>query len=405
MTEPLSIVLAGINGYGSVYLSALLDETLPVPVRIAALVDPAPARCARLDELKARGAHCFGSLDACYNALGRAGETADLVIVSSPIQWHAPQTCLALSRGSHVLCEKPAAATIDDVDRMRRAQTEADRFVAVGFQWSFYPSVQQLKADIMAGLFGAPRRFKSLCLWPRDASYYGRNSWAGRLRTRDGAMVLDSPVNNAMAHFLHHMLYLLGDRTEQSARPASLTAELYRANEIETFDTAALRALTDDGMEILFYCSHAVPADRGPMFELEFEHATVTYEGGDAPVIARFVDGRTKKYASPESEPQFTKLWTCLDAIARKKGQEAIPCGLDAARVHTLCVHAVHESMPAAVDFPEELVRETGEGGQRLKWIDRLSSVIEESYRKNQLPTELGAHWARPGKVIELKQA
>lgn len=402
MNETLSIVLAGVNGYGSVYLSALLDEPLTVPIRIAALVDPQPARCARLKELEARGVRCFASLDDCYDALESADETVDLVIVSSPIHWHAPQTCLALGHGSHVLCEKPAAATIDDVDRMRRAQTEAGRLVAVGFQWSFYPSVQELKTDIMAGLFGAPRRVKSLCIWPRDASYYNRNSWAGRLRTSEGALVLDSPVNNAMAHFLHHLLYLLGGRTTRSARPLSLTAELYRANAIETFDTAALRAVSDRGVEILFYCSHAVPADRGPIFTLEFEKATVTYGGGDAPVVARFIDGCKKNYASPESEPQFTKLSTCLEAIAGGRGQDAIPCGLDAARAHTLCVRGVHESMPAAVEFPEDLVRETGKGGQRLRWIDGLGELLEECFEKNSLPNELGAPWAEPGRTVSI---
>jgi len=398
MTEPISVVLAGAGGYGAVYLSALLDEPLPVPVRLAGIVDPAPAHCARLDELAARGVDCFASLEGCYDALGQKNENVDLVIVSSPIHRHAHQTCLALSRGSHVLCEKPAAATIDDVDRMERARIEAGRFVAVGFQWSFYPSVQQLKSDIISGLFGAPLRFKSLCLWPRDASYYGRNSWAGRMSTPEGAPVLDSPVNNAMAHFLHHMLYLLGDWTAQSARPASLTAELYRANAIETFDTAALRVVTDGGVEILFYCSHAVRADRGPVFTLDFENATVTYSGGPSPVVARFADGRSKHYASPESEPEFAKLSLCLEAIAEKKGQEVIPCGLDAARAHTLCVRAVHESMPRAVDFPEDLLRETGKDGGRLRSIDGLAEILEECFEKNSLPNELKTPWAECGR-------
>ena len=30
---------------------------------------------------------------------------ADLVVISSPIQFHCEQVCLALSKGSNVLCE------------------------------------------------------------------------------------------------------------------------------------------------------------------------------------------------------------------------------------------------------------------------------------------------------------
>ena len=52
-------------------------------------------------------------------------------------------------------------------------------------------------------------------LWPRDERYYSRNGWAGVKRTNDGTWILDSPTNNACAHFLHNMFYVLGDRIER----------------------------------------------------------------------------------------------------------------------------------------------------------------------------------------------
>jgi hypothetical protein len=56
-----------------------------------------------------------------------------------------------------------------------------------------------------------------------------------------GLGIFDSPANNATAHFLHNMFYLLGATRETSAAPAVVQAELYRANAIENFDTAAIR--------------------------------------------------------------------------------------------------------------------------------------------------------------------
>ena len=193
-----------------------------------------------------------------------------------------------------------------------------------------------------------------------------------------------------------------GDSAATSARPARLTAELYRANGIETFDTAALRAETDTGVEIMFYCSHAVPNDHGPVFVLDFEKASLVYDGGDSPVIARFADGRRTEYASPESEPEFTKLWTCLEAIAGGRGQEAIPCGLDAARAHTLCVRAAHDST-SVVDFPAALIRETPSGTGRLLSVDGLAEIFQECFERSLMPSELGPSWTRPGAEIEIE--
>ena len=129
--------------------------------------------------------------------------------------------------------------------------------MAVGYQWSFSPAVQALKDDIRSGLFGAARKLKCLYLWPRDEGYYARNDWAGKRKDAEGAWVLDSPVQNAMAHDLHNMFYVLGKTRETSARPAEVEAELYRANAIENFDTAAARIRTEEGVEILFFVSHA----------------------------------------------------------------------------------------------------------------------------------------------------
>jgi predicted dehydrogenase len=244
--EPVSLVMVGIGGMGAAYLEALLarkDENL---VRITGAVDPRPNRCKQYVEMRALGVPCFVSLQDFYR-----NRKAELAILSSPIQAHMPQTTLALSNGSHVLCEKPAAGTIQEVRAAVAAERDSGRWVAVGYQWSFSGAVQALKADIRAGLFGAPKAFKCLYLWPRDEGYYARNDWAGKKRDAEGNWILDSPVQNAMAHDLHNMFYVLGPETDASARPVEVEAELYKANAIENFDTAAVRARTAEGVELL----------------------------------------------------------------------------------------------------------------------------------------------------------
>jgi hypothetical protein len=321
-----------------------------------------------------------------------------LAIVSSPIQFHCPQTLTALAQGSDVLCEKPPAATIQEVAAMAEARDRAGRWVAVGYQWSFSAAIQGLKKDIRSGLFGKPRRLKCLYLWPRDEAYYRRNDWAGRQKDAQGRWILDSPANNAMAHDLHNMFYILGRMRETSAAPVSIEAELYRAYDIENFDTAAIRCLTTEGTEILFFVSHAAAADLGPLFSYEFEGGTVSAAGRGTDITAS-VGGGTEIYGCPDSEP-LRKMSFSIASV-RTRLQPA--CGLEAAMSQTLCINGAQESMPEIQKFPASLLEVRGEPGRRSIRVRGLEEAFRSCYEHNCLPSELGISWGKPGRTIQLR--
>ncbi len=390
MGEPVSLVLVGIGGYGQSYLNGLLDELGLDGVEISGAVDPSPEHCSRMDDLKALGVPVYGALDEFY-----ARHCAELAVVSSPIQYHCPQTCLALEHGSHVLCEKPLSATVQEAERMATARDAAGRFVAIGYQWSFSDAIRGLKADISRGRFGAPVRMKTMALWPRNYAYYARNSWAGALKDRNGNWVLDSPVNNATAHYLHNMFFCLGDRWNASKRPVEVTGELYRANDITNYDTAVLRCRTQSGVEILYACSHATQRQIGPVLVYEFEEATVTVEEGGADFVVRFADGRQTTYPNPYNGPR-KKLEQCLAAV--RSGVE-VACPIEAGLSQTICMNGLQESADGILDFPGELLR--GQDGDR-RWVEGLEEALTGCYEKWSLPAEVGVDWARPGRTIDL---
>jgi predicted dehydrogenase len=407
MAKPVSLVMVGVGGMGAVYLEALLARKDEGLFRITGAVDPQPNRCKQYVEMRAMGVPCFISLQDFYR-----NRKADLAVLSSPIQMHMAQTTAALAKGSHVLCEKPAAGTIQEVRAAIEAEKASSRWVAVGYQWSFSPAVQALKADIRAGLFGAPQRFRCLYLWPRDESYYARNDWAGRKRDAEGAWVLDSPVQNAMAHDLHNMFYVLGRETGTSARPAEVEAELYRANDIENFDTAAARIRTEEGVEILFLVSHVPEEDRGPVVHYEFEKAVVRCDSRTSGLWAEFPDGRRKDYGVPDDEP-MNKLWQSI-AAAGEEGQRPL-CGLEAAASQTLCMNGIQDSMPEIQEFPAELVRRaeglgsrrlaaTGTPGAHRRIVAGLDEALAACYDAWKLPSEMGLAWSAKGARIDLKE-
>jgi predicted dehydrogenase len=406
MAEPVSLVMVGIGGMGAVYLEALLERKDEGLFRIVGAVDPMPNRCKQYTEMRALGVPCFVSLQDFYR-----NRQAELAVLSSPIQMHMPQTTLALAQGSHVLCEKPTAGAIQEVMAAIEAENATDRWVAVGYQWSFSPAVQALKADIRAGLFGPAKRFKCLYLWPRDKGYYARNDWAGKKRDADGAWVLDSPVQNAMAHDLHNIFYVLGRETETSARPTEVEAELYRANAIENFDTAAVRARTEEGVEILFVVSHASEEDRGPVVRYEFERGVVRCDSRTSGLWAELPDGTRKDYGIPDAEP-MNKLWRSI-AGCREEGARPL-CGLEATASQTLCMNGIQDSMPEIRDFPAGLIRVVESGGDRRLAVETpgssrlvvegLDAALAACYEAGKLPSELGLPWSARGAKIDLTE-
>jgi predicted dehydrogenase len=309
-----------------------------------------------------------------------------------------PQTSYALERGSHVLCEKPIGATIQDAELLIKVTERTNLWVMIGYQWSYSRAIQSLKRDIMSGEFGKPFRLKTLCFWPRDGAYYGRNDWAGKIKDPQGIWVLDSPANNAMAHFLHNLFYLVGDKLDGCAMPSEVTAELYRTYPIENYDTAACRAFTREGAEVLFYASHTTSDDLGPMFSLEFEKAIITYDEAADNIIAKDHMGCSKQYGSPEAENPMRKLFTAVEAV---RESTAILCGPKASVAQTLCMNGMQESASSTIDFPDSKINSDPESNR--SWAKHLLQELHDCYKKGILPSEARLDWARSGKPVDLQ--
>jgi len=391
--KPVRVVQIGMGGMGHHYLKTILSGFPPGKVNLCGVVEPYPERCEFFRDIKRRNIPVCPSLTELLDS----GLTADLVVIASPLQYHVVQSLEALGAGSHVLCEKPLGATVQEADRLIRATQVDSHWVRIGYQWSYTSAVQEIKKDIMSGRFGRPFRAKSLYLWPRDFAYYNRNDWAGRIKDKKDRWILDSPANSAMAHDLHNLLFLLGERLNRSVQPAEVTAELYKAYPIENYDTVASRFLTSTGVEILFYATHATDKIVGPMFSLEFESATVCFGEGTREIVAKDSKGVVRKYGSPEVEDPFKKLFEAVDAVRDPK---PVVCGPQAARSQTLCVNGIQDAKKEIRPFPQSMLETDG----KKKWAKGLEESFLMCYKNGTLPFEEGFSWARGGERLDLEE-
>jgi predicted dehydrogenase len=391
----INIALAGIAGYGDAYLEALLPRQQALGARLVGVVDPMPQRCRWLEELHEQSIPVYSVLGDLF-----AESRIDLMLIVTPIHLHAHQSCYALERGANVLCEKPVAGALADAIRMGQTQARARGFAAIGYQWSFSAAVQALKRDILAGELGRPIRMRAQVFFPRPIAYFRRNDWAGRIYSDDGLGIFDSPVNNAAAHYLHNMFYILGPTRQTSSAPVKVQAELYRANDIENYDTAALRCMTECGTEVLFYTSHAVSERRGPRSRYEFELATVEYDAlGRGEFIARFRDGHVRHYGHPNLD-RHDKIWQSIEAC---RGGEPVACPVPAAVAHALCVAAAQESADQITDFPARLKQTVSLEGDPMISVDFLGEQLTDCYDRALLPSEdPELKWARQSRPIKV---
>lgn len=390
MSREVTVALCGANGFGQYYVKALLAHAGAHQIRFIAAVNRSEPQMR--PELEAAGVQIFTSLQEMFGA----GLQPDFVILSTGITCHREQTEYCFSQGSHVLCEKPVAASLEDAEAMQSAAEKSGLILSIGYQWSFTSAIQELKRRVLAGEFGRPLCLKTLVHWPRPDTYYSRNNWAGAIEDEQGAPVLDSPVMNATAHYLHNALYILGDTVETSAGVHAVEAELFRTYPIENYDTTALRIKTDGGVTVLFYTTHAALKCVGPMFSYRFEKATVYFSdynsheqipGGarfNTGIIVRYEDGRVDNLGDPEADLE-NKIWQMADAI--RTGGSSL-CSAAAAMPH---LHAVLEAQrfPVKTFSDDRIIQVCNSDGSVQRWVPGLENSFLSCFTQEVLPSEL----------------
>jgi len=109
-----------------------------------------PLRASKRNQLLAVGSRSQESADAyarekkiprahgSYEALLTDPEI-DVIYISLPNHLHAEWTIKAVEAGKHVLCEKPLALNVDQVDAVKAAALKHGRVVAEAFMYRHHP--------------------------------------------------------------------------------------------------------------------------------------------------------------------------------------------------------------------------------------------------------------------------
>ena len=103
----------------------------------------------------------LGSYEALVSDPG-----VDVIYIGLPNSLHVEWTVRSLEAGKHVLCEKPLALAVEDVDRIQAAATRASRVATEAFMYRHHPLTHAAEAIVKGGKLGAVRGFKGAFTFP-----------------------------------------------------------------------------------------------------------------------------------------------------------------------------------------------------------------------------------------------
>lgn len=387
--------LIGVSGYGATHYNDLMRETQAGRAEVVAATvinqDVEAEKCERLRSLGCEIHDDYRAMLAAHTG------KADLCFIPTGIALHAPMTIAALQAGMNVYVEKPAAGTIQEVRAMRQAARAAGRFVAVGYQSMYADETAVMKRAILDGRLGEVRSISFYGLWPRNRGYYGRNGWAGQLKVGD-TWVLDSPFNNAMAHQLNMICFLAGASDDASATLRSVQAELYHARPIPGADTASIRIATAEGPTLYCQVSHACSRLEHPLIRVRGTRGEMAWLYHQSLEIR--ADGRVEKFPVDDPLQMRPRIFDAL--LRRLTDPTAFVCTLEIAAAQTLAVNGAHESSPVH-PVPQEHVHVADSDWRERFEIPGIEDLARRAFDEERLFSELGAPWARPGKLFDLR--
>jgi predicted dehydrogenase len=295
--QPVRIGIVGMGGFAGSHHNTVARLEERGVVRLVCACDPnlaAFSGAAQAWRFAQRGVKVFDDYRAM---LGACRHDLDYVATPTPIRLHAEMHDAITALGIPAYVEKPPTLDFAELEKMIAADTRARKASLVGFNFIVEKSRLALKERLLSGEFGAIRGGTLSALWPRPSGYFARNGWSGRLII-DGHIVLDSCFGNAMAHFVHNMLFWTGTPGLYSwAKIAAVRAELYRAHTIEGADTFFVEADLATGCTLRFALSHACAGASTSSETVICEKAILRYAVGGQ-IEVSWKDGRTERISS-----------------------------------------------------------------------------------------------------------
>lgn len=394
MNHPVSMSLIGVGGFGLFHRNAIDLLRKEGLVRLTAVAEPNWEQFSQLRaKYQADGVHLYSD----YREMIESEPELDAVTIAAPIPFHFEMTDACLRYGLSIYLEKPPTPLLSQLNKL--IEVEREPRVHVGFQLIHSGWSQQIKHWITDGRLGTIRGIRATACWPRLDSYYKRAPWAGRLSFRNYP-VLDGPATNALSHLVHATMYLSTPHMESFDEPVQVQGELYRARDIESYDTASLCGVMKSGAGFSIAVTHSTKQEA--RYQLK-----ITGSKGWARVFddGRCLESNLGNFYYPEETAELINQSHRLfyDFVTGKRHRP--PTRLEDTRGYLLATNGLFCSAKTIHTIDRRHIQfdnENGNKGYHVKGLyEATLASVKEGENYSAMP---GCLWARPSSSVNAEQ-
>lgn len=398
---PIRVGIIGLGGYAGCHHDCLMELEAAGEARLVCTCDPqADAFTAEFEsrDFARRGVQVFSDYRAMLDA---CGHELDMLVVPTPIPLHAEMHRAGIERGIAVYLEKPPTLDHRELERMIATDRTTKKATLVGFNFIIERARLSLKQRLLNGEFGRLQEARLIARWPRSTGYFTRNDWAGRLLDSNGGVILDSCFGNAMAHYVHNILFWDGGPSLMSwGQPATVRAELYRAHAIEGADTFFVESRTASDATLRFALTHACDGETSHAETLVCEKASIHYVVYESAEI-RWNDGRIEPVAL---DPFDTLLENHREYYRYLRGETTRPATtLVDCRPFVTLNNLVYISSGEITAIPADRIQSVihPRDGQNFLTVDDLQSAFKAFLEHGRWPgADLGWRTGAPASAV-----
>ena len=292
--EKVRYGIIGLGNMGGSHLKSFMDGEVE-NAEVIALAD------INEEKLTRRVAEYEGASFSLYASGAELIEKADVdaVIVATPHYSHPELSIMALNKGIHVICEKPAGVYTKQVKEMNEVAQKSSALFTMMFNQRTNCVYRKMREVILSGGIGQVKRVNWIITdWYRTQSYYDSGDWRATWSGEGGGVLL-----NQCPHQLDLVQWVIG----MSPKKVQAHCHFGKWHDIEVEDDVTAYFEYENGATGVFITSTA-DAPGTNRFEVCGTLGKIVCENNKLSYIKNEVDERefcyTEKsgFAKPKTE-------------------------------------------------------------------------------------------------------